>query len=292
MGTRRIHRLWLVPERHDLRAWSVGPGGYPQSLRCGCGGGGGPVPARFRRVPMDLPRRPSVSCRSGRRQSRCPGQFPRLYLRHAVSPVPDGASAAAVCRRWHRREGLHHRWPTARVAAVQHRCQFHHAGRVEICRRRWCGRQIPGPPAFAGARGLPRLLDQFSAGTDRTRGGKYGARHLPAVHADVRSEFLVLSAQARLRYMYMPPFTAMTCPVMYPASSLARNFTAAAMSSGFPIRPSGTDARIFARTSSDSTFVMSVSMYPGATALTVMLRLAISCASVFVTPISPAFDAA
>ena len=44
-------------------------------------------------------------------------------------------------------------------------------------------------------------------------------------------------------------------------------------------------------TSSESTAVMSVSMNPGATAFTVMLRLAISCASDFVNPISPAFDA-
>ena len=36
---------------------------------------------------------------------------------------------------------------------------------------------------------------------------------------------------------------------------------------------------------------MSVSMKPGATALTVILRLAISCASDLVKPINPAFDA-
>ena len=34
---------------------------------------------------------------------------------------------------------------------------------------------------------------------------------------------------------------------------------------------------------------MSVSMNPGATALTVMLRLPISCASDFVSPIKPGF---
>ena len=37
---------------------------------------------------------------------------------------------------------------------------------------------------------------------------------------------------------------------------------------------------------------MSVSMSPGATAFTVMLRDATSSASAFVNPISPAFDAA
>ena len=36
---------------------------------------------------------------------------------------------------------------------------------------------------------------------------------------------------------------------------------------------------------------MSVSMNPGATAFTVTFRLAISCASDFVSPIKPAFDA-
>src|SRR5689334_22568396 len=46
-------------------------------------------------------------------------------------------------------------------------------------------------------------------------------------------------------YMYIPPFTASTWPVMYDASSLARNFTAAAISSGLPMRARGMEASIF-----------------------------------------------
>ena len=42
---------------------------------------------------------------------------------------------------------------------------------------------------------------------------------------------------------------------------------------------------MFSFSSSESTAVMSVSMKPGATAFTVMLRLAISCASDLVRPI-------
>ena len=51
-------------------------------------------------------------------------------------------------------------------------------------------------------------------------------------------------------------------------------------------------ASAFSFTSADRVDVISVSTNPGATALTVMLRLAISCASDFVRPINPAFDAA
>ena len=65
---------------------------------------------------------------------------------------------------------------------------------------------------------------------------------------------------ARVGYIYIPPLTASTWPVMYDASSLARNFTAAAMSSGLPMRARGTDARIFALTSSGRTLVISVAM--------------------------------
>ena len=50
-------------------------------------------------------------------------------------------------------------------------------------------------------------------------------------------------------------------------------------------------ASIFSFTSAAEPAVMSVSMKPGATAFTVMLRLPISCASDFVSPIRPAFDA-
>ncbi|MEY5016669.1 MAG: hypothetical protein RIS92_3027 [Verrucomicrobiota bacterium] len=43
----------------------------------------------------------------------------------------------------------------------------------------------------------------------------------------------------RTRYMTMPPSTVRHCPVMYFASALARNATAAAMSAGCPKLPRG-----------------------------------------------------
>src|SRR5436190_21610922 len=52
--------------------------------------------------------------------------------------------------------------------------------------------------------------------------------------------------QVRIRYMYIPPLTARTCPVIYDASSEARKHTAAAISSGVPRRFNG----IFAAQSS------------------------------------------
>src|SRR5690606_38080329 len=93
-------------------------------------------------------------------------------------------------------------------------------------------------------------------------------------------------------YMYMPPLTASTCPVIYDASSEARKQTAAAMSSGVPSRPSGMRSAQAACAPSARPRVMSVSIMPGATAFTVMPREATSRASAFVNPMSPAFDAA
>ncbi len=61
-------------------------------------------------------------------------------------------------------------------------------------------------------------------------------------------------------YIYIPPLTFSTCPVIYPASSLARKRTAAAISSGRPSRRSGTWASSFSFSSSVSTAVISVSM--------------------------------
>ncbi len=92
--------------------------------------------------------------------------------------------------------------------------------------------------------------------------------------------------------MYIPPFTSSVWPVMYPASSDARNATAAAISRSVPARPSGTWRGHRRFCSSFSTAVIAVSMYPGATAFTVIVRLASSRARLFVSPISPAFDAA
>src|SRR5580700_2274903 len=60
------------------------------------------------------------------------------------------------------------------------------------------------------------------------------------------------------RYIYIPPFTASTWPVMYDASSLARNLTAAAMSSGVPMRASGILPMMVCFSSSGKSLVISV----------------------------------
>src|SRR5687767_8736725 len=93
-------------------------------------------------------------------------------------------------------------------------------------------------------------------------------------------------------YMYMPPFTASTCPVIYAASSEARKQTAAATSRGVPRRPSGIADAQSACALSVIAFVMSVSTSPGVTTFTVMLREATSRAIALLNPINPAFDAA
>src|SRR5262245_8634555 len=104
---------------------------------------------------------------------------------------------------------------------------------------------------------------------------------------------LTLSATAiQSSYVYIPPFTANTCPVIYDASSDARKATAAATSSTVPSRPSGICAAQSACACSVTARVMSVSIMPGATALTVMLRDATSCARALTKPMRPAFDAA
>src|SRR5438105_5328380 len=93
-------------------------------------------------------------------------------------------------------------------------------------------------------------------------------------------------------YMYMPPLTARTCPVIYDASSEARKHTAAAISSGVPSRFRGILAVQSPRTLSVIARVMSVSISPGATEFTVIVRDATSCATDFTKPMSPAFEAA
>ena len=89
----------------------------------------------------------------------------------------------------------------------------------------------------------------------------------------------------------MPPLTASTCPVMYPAASDARKHTAAATSSGVPKRPSGIADAQLAWASVLMSRVMSVSMSPGATTFTVIDREATSRASAFEKPMTPAFAA-
>ena len=76
------------------------------------------------------------------------------------------------------------------------------------------------------------------------------------------------------------------------AASESRKATAPATSSGCPTRPSGMAPAIVSRAACVMAAVMSVSMNPGATQLTVMLREASSRASERVNPSVPAFDAA
>ncbi|MCY1245531.1 hypothetical protein D9M72_586880 [compost metagenome] len=76
---------------------------------------------------------------------------------------------------------------------------------------------------------------------------------------------------------------------MYEASADIRKFTAPATSSGVPMRCAG----IIFISSSTGTFSSSiaVSIRPGATQLTVILRLPSSIANALAAPISPALEA-
>ena len=100
-------------------------------------------------------------------------------------------------------------------------------------------------------------------------------------------------ASLRTPYMYIPPLTARTCPVIYDASSDARKQTAAATSSGVPSRRSGIfDAQSSCALLGQSRASCRSRSSPGATTFTVMPRDATSSASALANPISPAFDAA
>src|SRR6266851_5903401 len=75
---------------------------------------------------------------------------------------------------------------------------------------------------------------------------------------------------------------------MNEARSDARKAIASATSRGVPARPSAAPSIIDFFACSDKSRVMSVSIQPGLTALTRMLRLPTSRASALVNPISPA----
>ncbi len=79
---------------------------------------------------------------------------------------------------------------------------------------------------------------------------------------------------------------------MYAASFEARNSAAAAISFACPMRPIGICFFRFCATSWFSSAVISVSMNPGAIALTVMPLEATSFAIDFPSPMIPAFAAA
>ena len=77
-----------------------------------------------------------------------------------------------------------------------------------------------------------------------------------------------------------------------PASEPARKHTAAATSSGVPRWPNGISAAQSTWAFSLMARVMSVSIMPGATTLTVIPRDATSRANALANPIKPAFEAA
>src|SRR5699024_3509971 len=124
---------------------------------------------------------------------------------------------------------------------------------------------------------VPKLLHADSDGSYRSHTGHYYSSHTP------------VSSHS---HMAMPPSTQITCPVIYPARSEARNATVSATSSTRPNFFSGICSVTVVFTCSGSTSVISVSINPGATAFTVIPLLASSLAMVFVRPITPALEAA
>ena len=104
--------------------------------------------------------------------------------------------------------------------------------------------------------------------------------------------------------MSRPPLTPQTWPVMYAEASAARKATTRATSSGRPMRRVGIVASNDAITFAGTAAVISVSISPGVTALTVSpmpspdslsvlaSANAASRASVFVSANSPDFEAA
>src|ERR1043166_4422501 len=119
----------------------------------------------------------------------------------------------------------------------------------------------------------------------QSRGGGEGSRRCHGVTK-------ALGFLCGLRYIYIPPFTPMISPVMNEASGEARKATAAATSSGLPKRPIGVICRTTSSEAAGTSAVMSVSMKPGATALTVAPFLANSRASVLVRAMRPPLAAA
>jgi hypothetical protein len=91
-----------------------------------------------------------------------------------------------------------------------------------------------------------------------------------------------------------PPSTVTTSPLTYALAGLANQTTAPLKSSGLPHLPAGIRANmLFARSSSliKAAFI-SVAMYPGAIALTLMPLLAHSLLNAFVNWATPPFEAA
>lgn len=87
-----------------------------------------------------------------------------------------------------------------------------------------------------------------------------------------------------------PPSTTITCPVINAACGDIRNETAVATSSGLPSLFSGVALILELMNSSPAPFVISVSMFPGATPLT-LIKGANSFANERVKFMTPAFAA-
>ena len=154
-------------------------------------------------------------------------------------------------------------------------------------------RIIKGKPLKTGWNGKPYAMHQL---TDAAQGEIFLCTDADTVH----SKDSVAWAVTQLEYFHADMISGyvnekletfgecMTVPVMYDASSEARNPTAAATSSGVPKRPAGMS---FLSSFSSRSLVMSVDMKPGATAFTVTFFLAVSCARAFVAAIRPPFAA-
>src|SRR3954449_799033 len=108
---------------------------------------------------------------------------------------------------------------------------------------------------------------------------------LPGVPPHLAAD-LVLGHHIR---RYDAPLTSSTAPLAISAAGDARNTTAAATSSGVATRPSGLSARRASpRAPTSSSAAMSVSVNPGATAVTTMPRGPRSLASDWPNAIIPA----
>ena len=95
-------------------------------------------------------------------------------------------------------------------------------------------------------------------------------------------------------YLYtiaIPPFICNVCPVIYSASSLAKNTTPLAISVGLPSFPHGIELRNLSLCSYFNPSVIGVAINPGAIQLIVTPRLATSCAKLLDIATIPALAA-
>jgi hypothetical protein len=97
----------------------------------------------------------------------------------------------------------------------------------------------------------------------------------------------MLTKMPKKNQTYIPPFTAKICPVTHELLGLASHKTASVTSLPVPILPGGMACSISSLAWAGRPAVISVSMSPGATAFTRILREASSLASVFVGPDKP-----